>query len=82
MWREALGGSLTEGQQIAVERAASLVALAEDSRARRLAGDMSISLNDIARLDNVASRAVSALALPSEDRESIDSAFNLPKWMK
>src|SRR5262245_20580113 len=66
MWTAQLGGKLTDGKLIAVERAASLVALAEDARARRLSGDLSISLNDVARLDNSANRAVNALSLPTE----------------
>jgi hypothetical protein len=76
MWAQQLGGKLTTGQRIAMERAATLTALAEDARIRRLGGDMSISLNDIARLDNAANRAVNALGLPSQGaRES--SAFAL-----
>jgi hypothetical protein len=64
-WAAALGGKLTSGQRIALERAAGLVVLADDARTRRLAGDMTISLYDIARLDNSANRAVNALGLPN-----------------
>jgi len=70
-WAAALGDKLTNGQRIAIERAATLTALAEDARVRRLSGDLSISLEDIARLDNTANRAVRALGLPTErERES------------
>jgi len=68
-WSAALGSSLTPGQKIALERAAGLVVIAEDARLRRLSGDLSISLNDIARLDNAANRAINALGLPSEGRD-------------
>jgi hypothetical protein len=56
-----LGGSVTASQRLAIERAAALVALAEDARARRLAGDTAVSLEDIVRTDNAAARAVKAL---------------------
>ena len=69
VWEAQLGDKLADGQRIAMERAASLVARAEDARARRLAGDTSISLWDTVRLDNSAARAVQQLGLP-EERES------------
>jgi hypothetical protein len=68
MWSAQLGGKLTTAQRVAVERAAGLVALAEDARVRRLSGDLSISLQDAVRLENVASRAVAALGLPQQER--------------
>jgi hypothetical protein len=58
-----LGGVLTAGQRLAVERAAQLVALAEDARSRRLGGDMAVSLEDLVRVDNAASRAVRQLRI-------------------
>src|SRR5262245_4013031 len=42
----------------AIERASSLLVIAEDARTRRLAGDTTISLNDLVRLDRVAALAV------------------------
>lgn len=60
-----LGGVLTAGQRLAVERAAQLVALAEDARARRLGGDMTVTLEDLVRIDNSASRAVRQLGIQS-----------------
>jgi len=59
----ANGGILTAQTRIAAERAATLVVLAEDARARRLAGDTKISLEDVVRMDNVAARAIKALGL-------------------
>jgi hypothetical protein len=53
-----IGGDLNPAQISAVERAAALAAVAEDARARRLAGDTSIGLNDLVRVDNAADRAL------------------------
>jgi hypothetical protein len=60
-----LGGTLTAAQRLAVDRAAALCALAEDARARRLAGDTTISLEDVVRVDNAAQRAVRMLGIKS-----------------
>jgi hypothetical protein len=80
MWEQQLGGKLTTGQRIALERAASLCALAEDARARRLSGDLSISLQDCVRLDNSAARAVAALNLPAESEREPDSGLKPLRW--
>jgi hypothetical protein len=56
-----LGGSLTVSRRLAVERAAALTAIAEDCQARRLKGDTNISLEDLVRATNAATRAVKAL---------------------
>jgi hypothetical protein len=58
------GGTVSATQRFAIERAAALVALAEDAKARRLAGEMAVSLEDIVRTDNAAARAVKALGKP------------------
>lgn len=58
-----LGGALTATQRVAVERAAPLTAIAEDAKARRLSGDMAITLEDVVRTDNAARRAVKELGL-------------------
>ncbi len=58
-----LGSEITATQRLAIERAAALVALAEDSKARRLSGDQSISLDDVVRVDGASLRAVKALGL-------------------
>jgi hypothetical protein len=77
MWTKQLGGKLTDGQRLAIERAAGLVALSEDARARRLAGDTSISLGDTVKLDNVARRAIEALGLPAERKNGHKSSWSL-----
>jgi hypothetical protein len=46
-----------------VDRAAQLVALAEDARSRRLSGDMTVTLEDLVRIDNSAARAVRQLGI-------------------
>jgi hypothetical protein len=53
-----LGGNLSARQVADIERAATLAAVAEDARARRLAGDLSVGLNDLVRVDNLADRAL------------------------
>jgi hypothetical protein len=58
-----LGGTVTSAQRAAIERAATLMALAEDAQARRLAGDPSVSLEDLVRIDNAAMRAVRQLGI-------------------
>ncbi len=60
---DELGGNLTASQGAAVESAAPLIALAEDVRARRLAGDQAISLEDVVRIDNAAARALRVLGI-------------------
>jgi hypothetical protein len=58
-----IGGSTTTAARIAIERAATLTVVAEDARARRLAGDLSITLDDLVRTDRAAAAAVRALGL-------------------
>ena len=58
-----IGGKITTAMRIAIERAAGLVVVAEDARARRLSGDIAISLEDLVRCDRVAASAVRALGL-------------------
>jgi hypothetical protein len=81
-WTAQIGHKLTDVQRIEVERAAGLTALAEDAKARRLAGDTSISLWDTVRLDNSAARAVAALGLPVAGERRRKTGFELGslKW--
>jgi hypothetical protein len=58
-----LGGTLSATQRLAVEQASALAAIAEDAQARRLAGDMTISLEDLVRATNAATRAVRQLGI-------------------
>jgi hypothetical protein len=58
-----LGGVLTVSQRLAVDRAAALTAISEDAQARRLAGDIGVSLEDIVRTTNAAHRAVKELGI-------------------
>jgi hypothetical protein len=58
-----IGGNITTAMRIAIDRAAGLVVVAEDARARRLSGDMAISQEDLVRCDRVAAAAVRALGV-------------------
>jgi hypothetical protein len=62
-FKAELGGTITASVRMAIERAAQLVALSEDARVRRLAGDPNITLDDLVRIDNAAVRAVRALGI-------------------
>lgn len=59
----ALGGAVEPHQRVAIQRAAELVAIAEQTRALHLVGKA--TAEDVVRVDNVANRAVKALKLPS-----------------
>lgn len=59
----ALGGTATPAQALVVDRAAMLLAIAEDARARRLAGDSGTSLDDIVRMDGAIRRCLRELGL-------------------
>ena len=58
-----LGSEITATQRLAIERAAALVALAEDSKARRLHGSQSISLHGVMLLNGAPTRAIKPLGL-------------------
>ena len=60
-------GDLTPMQRIRVETAAALSAIAEDAQTRRLAGDASITLDDLVRAVSAARRAVRDLGI--DDRK-------------
>lgn len=58
-----LGGEVSEAEQVRVETAAALSVIAEDAQARRLAGDQSVSLDDLVRAASAARRAVRDLGI-------------------
>jgi hypothetical protein len=62
VFETALGGAITDGQRLAVHRAALLTSLAEDKRARSLAGEP-INLDDLVRIDRLAMQAVRLLGI-------------------
>jgi len=70
-FEDEIGGTISASQRLAIERAAALVALSEDAKARRLAGDRDISLDDVVRVDGAAQRAVKALALDRKRQPAI-----------
>jgi hypothetical protein len=57
------GRALGPTEIASIRNAALLTALAEDAQARRLAGDFSVSLEDIVRTTNAARRAVKELGI-------------------
>jgi hypothetical protein len=61
-----IGGDLSAAQRVAMHRAATLIVLSQDAQVRRLAGDLTVSLEDIGRLDNSASRAMRTLGIDRE----------------
>ena len=65
-----IGGVISATQRLAIERAAALVALAEDAQARRLAGDPSVTLDDVVRIDGAAQRAVRRLGIEQRKRSA------------
>jgi hypothetical protein len=67
---EAELGQVTPAQRIAIASAAALVAISEDAAARRLAGDVSVALDDVVRAAAMARRAVRDLGLERRAREA------------
>ena len=63
----AIGGNLTDGQKLAVSRAAIMTAIAEDARVRKLNGSADVNLDDLVRLDRVAALAVRALGIKAAE---------------
>jgi len=61
-------GDVSPDQRERCERAAQLVALAEDVRRKALAG-RSVSLEDVIRVENAADRARRAIGLPDGNAE-------------
>jgi hypothetical protein len=53
-----IGGQITDSLRIRIETAAALSVIAEDAQTRRLAGDSSVSLDDLVRAVSAARRAL------------------------
>jgi hypothetical protein len=62
------GGDLSPGRKLAIRRAAGIVALAEVTRLRRLAGDPNTSIDDVVRVERLAARALRDCGLSIEPR--------------
>ena len=58
----AIGGDLTDNQRLAIGRAATLTAIAEDRRMRVLAGEP-VLLDDLVRVERLAMQATRNLGL-------------------
>jgi hypothetical protein len=68
-------GDLTPMQRIRVETAAALSAIAEDAQTRRLAGDTSVTLDDLVRAVSAARRAVRDLGIDDRKHEPPTRTF-------
>jgi hypothetical protein len=66
LWTTALRHTPSPVEVMAITHAAACCAISEDAQARRLAGDTSITPEQITKLSNIATRAVNALNLPTE----------------
>jgi hypothetical protein len=62
-FERALGDDLTDGQRLAIARAATLTAIAEDRRTRALAGEPAVLLDDLVRVERLAAQAVKVLGI-------------------
>jgi hypothetical protein len=70
---DALGGTLSDAQQVAVQRAAGLTVAAEEARAKAMCGE-SISIANLVKSENAADRAVQALNIRHEAERPPTSA--------
>src|SRR5262249_4284809 len=67
-----IGGQLTDSLRIRIESAAALSVIAEDVQTRRLAGDSSVSLDDLVRAVSAARRALRDIGIrPNAKREQL-----------
>jgi hypothetical protein len=67
-----IGGQITDSLRIRIETAAALSVIAEDAQTRRLAGDSSVSLDDLVRAVSAARRALRDIGIrPNTKREQL-----------
>jgi hypothetical protein len=67
-----IGGQITDSLRIRIETAAALSVIAEDAQTRRLAGDSSVSLDDLVRAVSAARRALRDIGIrPNAKREQL-----------
>jgi hypothetical protein len=67
-----IGGQITDSLRIRIETAAALSVIAEDAQTRRLAGDSSISLDDLVRAVSAARRALRDIGIkPNVKRDQL-----------
>jgi hypothetical protein len=74
---KALGGRPAPHQMISVNSAAEMTAVAEQVRARYLAGDAGVSLDDVVRAQGAMNRAIRELCLPDTSSEEDDEPIVL-----
>jgi hypothetical protein len=81
LWAHALGHAPSPVEAMAITHAAACVAICEDAQTRRLAGDTSITPEQITKLSNIATRAVNALNLSNGHERERDGLTLKPlKW--
>ena len=67
-----IGSQITDSLRIRIETAAALSVIAEDAQTRRLAGDSSISLDDLVRAASAARRALRDIGIkPNTKRDQL-----------
>jgi hypothetical protein len=76
LWRAELG-STTPLQELLLAHAATCVVIAEDAQARMSSGDPSISVAELTKLNNIASRAMRQIGLPVAGRERGNGGLGL-----
>jgi hypothetical protein len=68
-WSKMLGTDLSPHLSMLVTHAAASTVIAEDLKARALAGDQSITVEQVVKASNIMTRAIRALGLPERGRE-------------
>ncbi len=76
MFVAAIGGPVADSRMISIIRAADLVAAAETQRAISLRGQP-VDVASLVKLENLASRAVKLLGLPSEANKATPTLGDL-----
>jgi hypothetical protein len=67
-----IGSQISDSLRIRIETAAALSVIAEDAQTRRLAGDSSISLDDLVRAASAARRALRDIGIkPNTKRDQL-----------
>jgi hypothetical protein len=67
-----IGGQISDSLRIRIETAAALSVIAEDAQTRRLAGDSSVSLDDLVRAVSAARRALRDIGIrPHAKRDQL-----------
>jgi hypothetical protein len=77
LWTQALGGSVTPVQAMAIVHAAACQALCEDLQSRALSGDTTVTPEQVVKISNIAQRGIRALNLPEQGSQRRESDFGM-----